>query len=97
MRFIRFRAKPTSVRNPQANAILERLHAVIGDMLRTSNLDNADKLNGEMIESFIVNVAWAVGGTHHTILKTLPGATIFGQDMLFDLPCIAYWTAIGQR
>ena len=51
--------KPTSVRNPQANAILERLHADIGDMLRTSNLDNADTCNDEMIESFLVNVAWA--------------------------------------
>ena len=42
--------KPTSVRNPQANAILERLHAVIGDMLCTSNLDNATTLNDKMIE-----------------------------------------------
>ena len=49
--------KPTSVRNPQANAILERLHAVIGDMLRASNLDNADTCNDETIESSLVNVA----------------------------------------
>jgi hypothetical protein len=31
--------KPTSVKNPQANAILERIHAVIGNMLCTSELD----------------------------------------------------------
>ncbi len=28
--------KPTSVRNPQANAILEHIHVVLGNMLRTS-------------------------------------------------------------
>ena len=29
---------PTTIKNPQANAILERLHQVLGDMLRTKNL-----------------------------------------------------------
>ncbi len=33
--------KPTSVKNPQANAILERIHAVLGNMLHTSKLDMA--------------------------------------------------------
>ncbi len=33
--------KPTSVKNPQANAILEHIHAVLGNMLRTSKLDMA--------------------------------------------------------
>ena len=89
--------KPTSARNPQANAILERLHAVIDDMLRTSKLDKAATLNDKMIESFIANVAWAVQSTHHTFLKSLPGAAIFGPNMLFNLPHIADWTAIRQR
>ncbi len=30
--------KPTTVKIPQANAILEHIHAVLGNMLRTSNL-----------------------------------------------------------
>ena len=33
--------KPTTVKNPQANAILERVHQVLGQMLRTSELDMA--------------------------------------------------------
>ncbi len=33
--------KPTSVKYPQANAILEHIHAVLGNMLRTSDLDMA--------------------------------------------------------
>ena len=36
---------PTTIKNPQANAILERVHQVLGDMLRTKNLQeyNFDK------------------------------------------------------
>lgn len=29
---------PTTIKNPQANAILERVHQVLGDMLCTKNL-----------------------------------------------------------
>ncbi len=36
--------KPTSVKNPQANAILERLHAVVMTMLRTAEIDMADQV-----------------------------------------------------
>ncbi len=34
--------KPTSVKNSQVNAILERIHAVRGIMLRTSEPDMAE-------------------------------------------------------
>jgi hypothetical protein len=33
----------------------------------------------------------------HTVLKVSPGAAIFGQDMLFDIPFIADWQKIGEH
>ncbi len=36
--------KPTTIKNPQANAICERVHQVIGTMMRTSELDMADSV-----------------------------------------------------
>jgi hypothetical protein len=33
----------------------------------------------------------------HTVLKASPGAAIFGQDMLFDVPFIADWQKIGEH
>ena len=89
--------KPTTIKNPQANTILERIHGVFTDMLRTSNLDMQDTVNAEMIDDFLVNAAWAIRSTYHTVLKSSPGAAVFGRDMLFDIPYIADWTAIGQR
>jgi transposase InsO family protein len=89
--------KPTTVCNPRANAILERMHGVLGDMLRTSGLDMFETVTPEDVDDFIMNAAWAIRSTYHTVLKTLPGAAIFGQDMMFDLPFLADWTAIGQQ
>jgi hypothetical protein len=89
--------KPTSVKNPQANAILKRIHAVLGNMLRTSELDMAETVKASDIDVFLLDAAWAVRSTHHTVLKASPGAAIFGQDMLFNIPFIADWQKIGEH
>ena len=88
--------KPTSVKNPQANAILERIHGVLGNMLRTSELDMAESVKASDIDVFLSDAAWAVCSTYHTVLKASPGAAIFGRDMLFDIPFIADWQQIGE-
>jgi hypothetical protein len=75
--------KPTSVKNPQVNAILERIHAVKGNMLRTSELDMAEMVKPSDIDVFLSHAAWAVCSTHHTVLKASPGAAIFGRDIFF--------------
>ncbi len=36
--------KPTIIKNPQVNAILERVHQVLGQMLRTVGIDMADSV-----------------------------------------------------
>ncbi len=48
------------------------------------------------IDIFVSDAAWAVCSTYHTVLKASPGAAIFGQDMLFDIPFIADWQKIGE-
>jgi hypothetical protein len=89
--------KPTSVKNLQANAILERIHAVLGNMLHTSKLDMAETVKPSDIDIFLSDVAWAICSTYHTVLKASPGAAIFGRDMLFDIPFIADWQKIGEH
>ncbi len=70
--------KPTSIKNPQANAILEHIHAVFTNMLCTSVLDMAESVNSSDINIFLADAAWAICSTHHTVLKVSPGAAIFG-------------------
>jgi hypothetical protein len=89
--------KPTSIKNPQVNAILERIHAVITNMLRTAELNMAKSVNASDINIFLADAAWAICSTHHTVLKASSDAVIFGQDMLFDIPFIADWKIIGEH
>ncbi len=70
--------KPTIIKNPQANAICERVNQVLGTMMRTSELDMADSVDPADIDTFIDNAAWAICSTYHTVLKASPGAAIFG-------------------
>jgi hypothetical protein len=88
--------KPTSIKNPQANASLECIHAVFTKLLRTAELDMSRSVNSSDINIFLADAAWAIRSTHHTVLKASPSAAIYGQDMLFDIPFIADWKKIGE-
>ena len=67
------------------------------NMLRTSEIDMADRVKTSDIGVFLTDAAWAIRSTYHTVLKASPGAAIFGQDMLFDIPFIADWKKIGEH
>ncbi len=88
---------PTMVKNPQVNGILERVHQVLGQMLWTAELDMADSVTPDDVNIFLDNAAWAIRSTYHRVLKASPGAAIFGQDMLFDIPFVADWHKIGEQ
>ena len=51
------KCKPTSVRNPQVNTILERVHQTIMVMLRTADLDMANTVSESDIADFLTNAA----------------------------------------
>jgi hypothetical protein len=86
--------KPTTIKNPQVNAILERLHQVLAQMLCTSELDMAETITPDDVDVFLDNAAWAICTTYHTVLKASPGAAVFGRDTLFILS-ISNWNKIG--
>jgi hypothetical protein len=54
-------------------------------MLCTSELNMAETVKANDIDVFLLDAAWAVRSTYHTVLKVSPGAAIFGRDMLFDI------------
>ncbi len=88
--------KPTTIKNPQANAILECLHQVLAQMLCTSILNMAKTITPDDVDVFLDNAAWAICSTYHTVLTASPGAAIFVRDMLFNIPFIANWNEIGD-
>jgi hypothetical protein len=89
--------KPTTVKNPQANGILEPAHQVLGQMLCTAELDMANSVTLDDVNVFLDNVAWAICSTYHTVLKASPGAAVFGRNMLFNILFVADWHKIGEQ
>jgi len=65
-------------------------------MICTAELDMADSVYPADIDTFIDNAVWAIRSTYHTVLKALPGAAIFGRDMLFDIPFVTDCHKIGD-
>jgi hypothetical protein len=66
-------------------------------MLCTSELDMAKTVKASDIDIFLSDATWAVRFTYHTVLNASPGAAIFGQDMLFDIPLIFDWQKLGEH
>jgi hypothetical protein len=85
------------VKNPQANAILECVHQILGQMRCTAKIDMPKSVTSNDVNVFLDSVAWAIHSTYHTVLKVSPGAAIFGQDMLFNIPFVADWHKIGEH
>jgi hypothetical protein len=66
-------------------------------MLHTAELDMANSVTPDDVNVFLDNAAWAICSTYHMVLKASPGAAIFGQDMLFNIPFVADWHNIGEQ
>ena len=91
------KAKRISVKNPKANSVLERIHQVVGDMLRSKDLENYDFQNENPWADILSSVAWAIRSTVHTTLDATPGQLVFGRDMIFQDTFKANWQAIHAR
>ena len=88
--------KLTSIKNLQANAVLEHVHQIIMGMLHNAEINMANTVRESDIADFLTNIAWVICSTYHTLLKASPGTACFVRDMLFDVPFIADWGKIGE-
>ncbi len=76
--------------------MLECLHQVLAQMLRTAERNMAETVIPNDVNVFLDNVAWAICSTYHTVLKASLDTAIFGRGMLFIIPFIANWNKIGD-
>ena len=91
------KGKPITVRNPQANAIVERVHQVIGNIIRTFELESNYLDEDDPWKGVLSATAFAVRSTFHTSLQSTPGQLVFGRDMIFNIQHTANWEYIKQR
>jgi hypothetical protein len=88
------KAKPITVRNPQANAIVERVYQVIGNIIHTFELENNYLDDNDPWKGILSATAFAVRSTFHTALQNTPGQLVFGHDMILNVKHEANWEYI---
>ncbi len=85
------KARPSSVRNPQSNAAIERIHGTIGNMIRSIDMTNVSEGDDDPFAGIVSAVCWAIQSTYHTTLQATPGQLVFGRDMIFNIQHQADW------
>jgi putative transposase len=91
---------PTTVKNPQANAICERMHQTAGNVIRTlthaqppQNMLQANHI----VDSALATTMHAIRCSMHHALNMSPGAFIYQRDMFLNIPLIANLQTIQDR
>lgn len=89
-----------TTRNPQANAICERMHQTVANILRTvlyshppQNLNDANQILDNALATCVHVTRCSVNST----LQNSPGAIVFQRDMLIDVPLLADLAVIRDR
>jgi hypothetical protein len=90
----------TTAKNPQSNAVCERMHQTVGNVLRTllhgnppQNIANAEQYVDEALSIALHTMQAGV----HSTLGSSPGNLVFNRDMFLIIRLIADWHAITQR
>ena len=91
--------KSTS-KNPQSNAVCERMHQTVGNILRTllhskppTNMTQAR----DVVDQALSQAMHATITTVMTTLGSTPGSLVFSRDMFLNIPLIADWQAIAKH
>ena len=88
------KSTPTTVKNPQANAIVERLHLTLADVLRMSVFEG-DNWWLE-VEHTLQSIAWAFRTTVPSTLPHSPGSLAFNYDMIMQTKVKVDWELIKK-
>ena len=91
------KARKSSAYNPQANGVIERVHQVLNNCLRTYELEKQELDERDPFGPFLAAAAFAVRSTFHTTLQATPAQLVFHRDMLLPIQHIADWALINER
>ena len=93
-----FERKTITTQNPQSNGIIERIHQVVGDMIRTRAICSKHDLDEHFgFHGVLAAVRDAVRCIVHTTTQATPTQLVFGRDALLNISFEADWQCIKQR
>ena len=94
---MKIKPKPCTDYNPQANGVIERVHQVLGNSLRTLEVSGREMTEESSLEPVFTRIAYAIRCAYHTTLQATPGQLVFGRDMILPIQFRADWTQIQLR
>ena len=82
-----------------ANAILERIHQILGDCLRTFEMEDmdVDKDQANPPQQCLTEAAYAIRCGHHATHGCSPGELVFGRNMFLPVNTPIDWEALKAR
>ena len=86
---------PITVKNPRANSIVERMHRVLGDMLRVQL--TKEHPHDDPVKDLTSAAAYAIRSTVHGTTQFTPGQLVFSKDMILRTTVEANNELIRQR
>ena len=86
---------PITAKNPRANAIVERMHRVLGDMLRVQLVSRHPKENP--VQDLTSAAAYALRATVHGVTQFTPSQLVFSKDMILRTNMTANVELVRQR
>ena len=83
-----------SVRNPQANASVERVHQTIGNIKRSFKIQQMDLDNENPWEGILSSTMFAIRSIVHTTKQHTPSQLVLGRDAILNINQEANWQLI---
>ena len=83
-----------SVRNPQANTIMERVHQTIGNIIRTFKIQEMDLDNENPWRGILSSTMFAIQSMVYTIMQHTTSQLVFGRDSILNINQEANWQLI---
>ena len=89
-------AKPSTSVNPVSNAVLGRIHQVIGNLVRTFNVQRTYVDKNDPLTGILAASVFSIHLTTNRQRDYSPGQLIFGRYMILPIKYRAYWEIICQ-
>ena len=86
--------KRITTRNPQSNEIIEQIHQIIGNLIRTFDVSNI--INNNPWSGILAAKMFAFCATYHTKLQAYPMQLVFGQYAILNMKNVDDWEHIRQ-
>ena len=87
----------TTIKNPQSNSPVERVHQVLRHMFLTKNLKEQIFDNIDPFGSILASVAWAVRASYNSATEATPAQLVFGRDMMFNIAALVNWKDLSIK